>query len=328
MDSKRKLAYMIIKHLKSESKSSEYSEDVHESLEVAIECLENCYKINDQSSSEFDNGKTLMDLVDQDLKSEELNRTKAEECKTKGNDLMKAGKHQEAIDSYTAAIALSGNNAIYYSNRAAAYNKLGSFEKAIADSESAVKIDPNFSRAYGRMGLAYLNLQNYEKAKESCEKALSLDPTNESYQTNLNLIKEKMNTEKKPAESQSQPQPQQAGGMPNLGGIDFGSLLSNPAVMNMAQNLMQNPQMQQMFSSFANAGAGGQGGEQAAAGGDPTAGGGAPAGGFGNMNFNELLGASQQFARNLQDENPELAAELKSQFKNAAPKDDSKDDPK
>lgn len=48
-----------------------------------------------------------------------------------------------------------------------------------------------------------------------------------------------------------------AGGMPNLGGMDFASMMSNPAIMQMAQQMMQgggleqmmqNPMIQQMVS--------------------------------------------------------------------------------
>ncbi len=45
--------------------------------------------------------------------------------------------------------------------------------------------------------------------------------------------------------------PGMPGGMPNLGGLnmggmDFSAILNNPALMNMATNMMQNPQMQSM----------------------------------------------------------------------------------
>ena len=33
----------------------------------------------------------------------------------------------------------------------------------------------------------------------------------------------------------------------NMGGMDFSQLLNNPALMNMATNMMANPQMQQMY---------------------------------------------------------------------------------
>ena len=32
-----------------------------------------------------------------------------------------------------------------------------------------------------------------------------------------------------------------------MGGMDFSQLLNNPALMNMATNMMANPQMQQMY---------------------------------------------------------------------------------
>ena len=40
-------------------------------------------------------------------------------------------------------------------------------------------------------------------------------------------------------------------GMPNLAGMDFSQILNNPAFMNMAQQFMTDPNMQQAFTSMA-----------------------------------------------------------------------------
>ena len=100
----------------------------------------------------------------------------AESKKVEGNDHMRDGKFNEAIGSYTCAIDLDPNNAIYYCNRAAAYAKLNDNKNSIVDCEKALKIDPTYSKAYGRMGLAYFNDENYEQAITSYESALLLDP--------------------------------------------------------------------------------------------------------------------------------------------------------
>jgi small glutamine-rich tetratricopeptide repeat-containing protein alpha len=57
-----------------------------------------------------------------------------------------------AIDAYTRAIALDDENAVYYSNRAAAYSSAGEHEKAIEDAETAIEIDEGFGKAYHRLG--------------------------------------------------------------------------------------------------------------------------------------------------------------------------------
>ncbi|KAE9467064.1 hypothetical protein C3L33_01023, partial [Rhododendron williamsianum] len=58
-----------------------------------------------------------------------------------GNQAFKDKQWQKAIGFYTEAIRLSGTNATYYSNRAAAYLELGSFLQAEADSSTAINLD-------------------------------------------------------------------------------------------------------------------------------------------------------------------------------------------
>ena len=65
---------------------------------------------------------------------------------------MKNERYREAVECYTKAISIDCNNAVYYSNRAAAYSKLDDHTRAIQDCEKAVSIDPTYSKAYGRMG--------------------------------------------------------------------------------------------------------------------------------------------------------------------------------
>ncbi|GFZ12295.1 translocon at the outer membrane of chloroplasts 64-III [Actinidia rufa] len=67
--------------------------------------------------------------------------TSAEVAKEKGNQAFKDKQYQKAISFYTEAIKLSGNNATYYSNRAAAYLELGSFLQAEADCTKAINLD-------------------------------------------------------------------------------------------------------------------------------------------------------------------------------------------
>lgn len=65
---------------------------------------------------------------------------------------MSRKEYSKAIESYTEAITLDGSNAVYYSNRAAAYSSLQEHSKAIADSEKALEIDAKFVKAYSRLG--------------------------------------------------------------------------------------------------------------------------------------------------------------------------------
>ena len=59
-----------------------------------------------------------------------------------------AHKFGQAIDLYTQAIELSGQNAVYWANRAFAHTKLEEYGSAIQDASKAIEIDPKYSKAW------------------------------------------------------------------------------------------------------------------------------------------------------------------------------------
>lgn len=79
-------------------------------------------------------------------------KKKAEKHKQTGNTQMSAKKHDSAIDSYSKAIALDPTNAVYFSNRAAAYSSKGDHSSAVEDAKRAIDLDPAFVKAYSRLG--------------------------------------------------------------------------------------------------------------------------------------------------------------------------------
>lgn len=79
-------------------------------------------------------------------------KAEAEKLKLSGNTQMSAKQYDDAIESYTKAIKLDPTNAVYYSNRAAAYSSKGDHASAVVDAEKALEVDPSFVRAYHRLG--------------------------------------------------------------------------------------------------------------------------------------------------------------------------------
>ena len=79
----------------------------------------------------------------------------AEAAKTKGNAFLAAKNFADAVSSYSEAVRLWPTNAVYYSNRAAAYTHMQMYEEAIADCTKAVELKPDFSKAYSRLGTAH-----------------------------------------------------------------------------------------------------------------------------------------------------------------------------
>lgn len=105
--------------------------------------------------------------------------TSAEIAKEKGNQAFKEKQWLKAIGFYSEAIKLSnGNNATYFSNRAAAYLELGSFIQAQDDCTKAINLDKKNVKAYLRRGTAREMLGYYKEAIEDFKYALVLEPTN------------------------------------------------------------------------------------------------------------------------------------------------------
>ncbi|PON79146.1 Amidase [Trema orientale] len=102
----------------------------------------------------------------------------ADMAKEKGNQAYKEKQFHKAISFYTEAIKLSGDNATYYSNRAAAYLEVGSFIQAEADCTKAINLDKKNIKSYLRRGTAREMLGYYKEAIEDFRYALVLEPTN------------------------------------------------------------------------------------------------------------------------------------------------------
>jgi small glutamine-rich tetratricopeptide repeat-containing protein alpha len=195
-----------------------------------------------------------------------------------GNAKLVEKKYQEAIDYYTQAIDLTPSNAIYYCNRAAAYSQQSKHEDAVMDCETAISIDPSYAKAYSRLGLARFSLGKFSDAIEAYTQGLTLDPGNESMKQGLSAAEQKLKEPMAAATASSQKDADMpragGGGAPGaggLGGMDFASLMNNPAIMNMAQQFMSNPDMAGMLGNLMGGLGGGQGQGQEGAG--PGAGG-------------------------------------------------------
>merc|ERR1712128_346421 len=180
---------------------------------------------------------------------------------------------------------------------------------AIEDCQRAIDMDPSYSKAYGRMGLAHSSLEKHKEAVENFKKASELEPDNDSYKSNLQIAEDKVKSGVSPGMGGAPPMFPGMGGMGGPGGLDLGSFLNNPALMNMATTMLSDPNMQQMMGQMMG-GAGGMPGAPAVPGapGAPGAPGQPPA------SMESLLQAGQQLAQQMQQSNPELVEQLRRQM--------------
>lgn len=194
---------------------------------VAASCIKHAYGLNRETIKNAPSLSTTTTTTT-DAKANDASRAAAEELKNLGNSHLAAKRAAEAAEEYTKAIELDPENAVYYSNRAAAFTMQEDYTSAIEDGLAAVSLNPRYAKAYGRLGAAYLGVGNIDKATESYQKALELEPDNLSYKAALEQTRTKV--------PRTSPRPTPAGG------IDFASLMNNPEIMNMAAQMMNNPE--------------------------------------------------------------------------------------
>lgn len=89
------------------------------------------------------------------------------ELKNRGNAELSAERYDEAIATYTEAIALDGENHVLFSNRSAAYAMTGKYEEALKDAEETIRVNPTWPKGYSRKGSALTGLAKYTDALEA-----------------------------------------------------------------------------------------------------------------------------------------------------------------
>ncbi|XP_024252588.1 small glutamine-rich tetratricopeptide repeat-containing protein beta-like [Oncorhynchus tshawytscha] len=292
----KRLAFSIVQFLRDQTHCGALNSDEQESLEVAIQCLETTFKIN-SSDCHLAAPQHLTEIfLNSLLKNDQNNPVppetspspedteRAEQLKNEGNNHMKEENYSCAVECYSKAINLDLRNAVYYCNRAAAHSRLGNYTEATGDCERAIGIDPSYSKAYGRMGLAFTAMNKYPEAISYFKKALVLDPENDTYKSNLKIAEQKQKEAVSPI----------ATGL----GFDMASLINNPAFISMASSVMQNQQVQQLMSGMMSNAVGG------------------PAAGVGGLSdISSLIEAGQQFAQQIQHQNPELIEQLRNHIR-------------
>lgn len=279
----------FIRFLNGQTEQPNFSSDSRESLEVAIQCLENVYEIGqEEEDAKSDNPLNHIDLFEV-YKSAFTNvsperKQEAENLKNEGNRLMKEEKYAEALNTYSKSISLDATNPVFYCNRAAAYSRLGDYQRAADDCRMSLRYDPNYSKAYGRLGLAYSKVNNHEQALEAYQNALRIEPDNQDYKNNMSVTQQRLAELR--ANNGGAAVAGGVGGLPNmgaagLGGIDFASALNNPALVNMATRMMSDPAIQNMLGQLS-----------------------------GMNNVDALLETGRQLAMQMSNQNPDVFANV------------------
>ena len=205
MTSKQRLALAICDFLTSSTTDGTLGADDKESIDVAVNCIAESFKIappSDSANNSTSSSKTLLQIFEQAESSgsgsgsdpaaaaavaaaaapyankgrpTEAQIKEAEELKSKGNRAMTQRDHAEAIACYTRALALDPGNATYLSNRAAAHSAARDHESARRDAEAAVALRPSYDKAWSRLGLARFALGDAKGSMDAYRRGIEAE---------------------------------------------------------------------------------------------------------------------------------------------------------
>lgn len=132
--------------------------------------------------------------------------TRAEEFKTRGNELYKARKFEEAIVEYDNAIAANPNDMTYYNNKAAVLIEMSRFAECEALLKSTLdrryEMNTAFSggssyekcgKLFNRMASLYLKQGKFQDAIDCYNKSL----TEDNNRTTRNMLREAQSAQEK-----------------------------------------------------------------------------------------------------------------------------------
>ncbi|XP_060798379.1 sperm-associated antigen 1A [Neoarius graeffei] len=96
--------------------------------------------------------------------------------KQEGNDLVKRGEFENAVEKYSECVALKPAECTVYTNRALCFLKLERFAEARQDCDSALKLEPDNKKAFYRRALAHKGLKDFLSSSSDLQEVLRLDP--------------------------------------------------------------------------------------------------------------------------------------------------------
>ena len=92
-----------------------------------------------------------------------------------GISFLESRQYDEAIKSFSDAIAINPQHAVAYCNRGVAWFYKGDYDRAISDYNRALAINPRYTGAYCNRGVLWTNKGDYDRAISDYKKALDIN---------------------------------------------------------------------------------------------------------------------------------------------------------
>jgi len=103
---------------------------------------------------------------------------------------MQAGRHKEAIATFTQVIKRRPAFAEAWNKRATAHYLAGDMKRSLADCDEVVKRNPEHFGALSGYGQIYFQLEQFDKALEYWKKALEVNPNMLGVEINIKGVEE------------------------------------------------------------------------------------------------------------------------------------------
>jgi tetratricopeptide (TPR) repeat protein len=110
------------------------------------------------------------------LKKEPDNQMNAFLFNNLGTIQRRQGKTEDALHSYTLALARYPKNSTFLSARASLFSETGDFKNALLDYNTLLDEYPNDEEALYQRALLYLSMKNFELSKKDLDRIIELNP--------------------------------------------------------------------------------------------------------------------------------------------------------
>lgn len=107
-----------------------------------------------------------------------------------GTAQMSAGRHPQAIETFTRVIRRKPDFAEGWNKRATAYFLAGDLAKSLADCAEVMKRNPQHFGALSGYGQIYLQLEEFDKALDYFKQALEVNPNMGGVEINIQTLEE------------------------------------------------------------------------------------------------------------------------------------------